>query len=72
MPGYLNAIDADIREKEREIVDIEDYNYRQQIGRKFVFYKTCRYKKKVHRGNFDVSGVQCNYKYYLYLIKVLV
>ena len=50
-------INVDIREKEREIVDIEKCNYRQQIGEKFGLDEACPCKEKVHRGNVDISGV---------------
>ena len=55
---YLDVIDVDIRGKEREIVDIENC-YRQQIEEKFTLDKARRYmyKKKVDRGNANVSGV---------------
>ena len=59
MPGYLDAIDVNIREKKRESVDIEYCNYRHQIGKKFRLDKAYRYKKKVDRDDVDISGVHC-------------
>ena len=51
--GYRGAIDVDVREKKRESVDIENFNYRQQIGEKFGLEKTCQYKKKVDRSDVN-------------------
>ena len=63
LPGYLGAIDIDVREKKRESVDIENFNYRQQIGQKFGLEKACRYKKKVDRSDVDISSVHCIQNY---------
>ena len=47
-PGYLGAIDADVKEKKRKSVDTgrENLNYRQQTGEKFRLEKACRYMYK--------------------------
>ena len=45
LPGYLAAIDVNIRkkeERERESVDIGNCNYRQYIREKFGLEKACR------------------------------
>ena len=60
LPGYLSAINVDVRKKKRESVDIGNSNYRQQIGGKLGLDKTCQYKKKFDRGDFDISGVHCS------------
>ena len=60
LPGYLRAIDVDVREKKRESVDIENFNYRQQIGGKFGLEKACPDRKKVDRSNVDIRGVHCS------------
>ena len=61
---YLGAINVDIRLKsnERESVNIKNCNCRQQMGEKFGGDKARRYKKKVDRGDGDISGVYCNFK----------
>ena len=69
MFSYLDVIYVDIREKERELIDIENCNYRQQRGEKYGLDKACRYKKKVDRGDVDISDVHCNiFTEYLSLI----
>ena len=45
LPFYLGAIDVNVREKKRESVNIESFNYRQQIEEKFRLEKACRYNK---------------------------
>ena len=41
-------------------VDIENCNYRQQIGEKFRLDKACN--EKVDIGDVDISGVHCIFK----------
>ena len=53
-------IDVEIREKERETVDIENCYCRQQMGYKFGLDKACRKMKKVNRGDVDISSMHCN------------
>ena len=59
MPAYLDEIDVGIREKERDIADIENCNCRQQREGKFGLDKACRYKKKISRSDVDISGEHC-------------
>ena len=59
MPSYLCANNVNVREKKRESVDIENFNYIQQIGKKFGLEKACQYKNKVDRSDVDISGVHC-------------
>ena len=42
----LGTINANVREKKRESVDVENQNYRQKIVKKFGLDKACQYKKK--------------------------
>ena len=40
-------------------VNIENCNYRQQMGGKSGLEKAYQYKKKVDRGDVDTSGAHC-------------
>ena len=56
LAGYL-----DIREKRRDSVDKENFFIKTASKeKKFRLHKACGYKKKVDRGNVDISGVHCN------------
>ena len=59
LSSYSSDYDVDIREKERQFCRYRDKTLLTIKRKKLVLSQPCRNKRKVEKGDVDISGVHC-------------